>query len=163
MGHRRSKNKVNIMGNSTADFEFLGGNKNAVAFTLVSNEVWRNKKSGELQERSEYHRCIAFNKTAEYLVRSGRKGSLVDVEGRLQTRKWQSQNGEDRYTTEIVCTETQIIDGWRVNEAQSNQQGNDQPAPESINHSQPVPQAGSYPEMNMPESVCADEVPDFHN
>ncbi len=168
MAHRRSKNKVNIMGNSTADFEFLPGTNNAVSFTLVSNEVWRDKQSGQMQEKAEFHRCVAFGKTAEYLVNHGRKGSLVDVEGKLQTRKWQDQAGQDRYTTEIVCNgDVQIIDGWKSDNSQNTSQGHQQqPAgsvPNNQGYSQPVPQSASNPAMDIPDGYYEDQVPGFQN
>jgi len=170
MAHRRSKNKVNIMGNSTADFEFLPGTNNAVSFTLVSNEVWRDKRSGQMQERAEYHRCVAFGKTAEYLVKHGRQGSLVDVEGKLQTRKWQDQAGNDRYTTEIVCNgDVQIIDGWKTDNSQKHKQdhlkqpSSQAPALDDQGYSQPVPKPVSHPAMDIPVGYYDDQVPGFHD
>lgn len=160
MAHRRSKNKVNIMGNSTADFSFLPGTTNAVSFTLVSNEVWRDRKTGKIQEKGEFHKCVAFGKTAEYLVKHGRKGSLIDVEGKLQTRTWQDQTGSNRYSTEIVCSgDVQIIDGWKTDKSLPDSQQN--PLEQGI--SQKVPVTNSHPEMNMPDGYYDDHVPGFQS
>ena len=164
MAHRRSRNKVFIMGNAAADFEFLPGSNSAVAFSLATTEVWRDKQTQQQQEKTEWHRCVAFNRTAEYLVNFGRKGSLVDIEGQLQTRKWEDQQGQERYTTEIKVTSAQIIDGWK-NE-QSQQAGNSVPAQNAQSYHapqddyQPVPQA-SYPSMDLPPADLSDDIPGF--
>jgi single-strand DNA-binding protein len=70
--------------------------------TLATSDSWKDKQTGQLQERTEWHRVVFFGKVAEIAGEYLRKGSQVYVEGRLQTRKWQGQDGQDRYTTEIV-------------------------------------------------------------
>jgi single-strand DNA-binding protein len=77
---------------------------------LATTDVWRDRQSGEQQERTEWHRVVFFNKLAEIVGEYLKKGSKVYVEGRLQTRKWQGQDGQDRYTTEIVANEMQMLD-----------------------------------------------------
>lgn len=100
-----SVNKVIIVGNVGRDPEvrtFQNGSK-VVNFRVATNETWRDKNTGERQQRSEWHSVAVFNenlaKIAEQYVK---KGSLVYIEGKLETRKWQDQSGADRYTTEVV-------------------------------------------------------------
>ncbi|WP_045861599.1 single-stranded DNA-binding protein [Teredinibacter purpureus] len=167
MAHRRSRNLVLILGNATADFTYLSNNSNSNAgtsFTLATNEVWKDKQTQQQQERSEYHRCVAFGKTADYLVKYARKGSLIDIEGQLQTRKWQDQAGQDRYTTEIKISSAQIIDGWKNEESRTPNTSNKAQAPEEYQDPgyQQVPPAASHPAMDIPESSLADDVPGFH-
>lgn len=78
-------------------------NGNAVTnITLATSDTWKDKQTGQQQERTEWHRVVFFGRIAEVAAEYLRKGSQVYVEGRLQTRKWQGQDGQDRYTTEIV-------------------------------------------------------------
>ncbi|GLO59750.1 hypothetical protein MACH09_02580 [Vibrio sp. MACH09] len=100
----RGVNKVIIMGNLGADPEVrYAANGNAIAnITIATSESWRDKTSGEQREKTEWHRVALFGKTAEIAGEYLRKGSQVYVEGQLQTRKWQDQSGQDRYTTEVV-------------------------------------------------------------
>jgi len=77
---------------------------------LATSETWKDKQSGQQQERTEWHRVVFFNRLAEIVGEYVKKGSKVYVEGRLQTRKWQDQSGQDRYTTEIVASEMQMLD-----------------------------------------------------
>ncbi|GGB36319.1 hypothetical protein GCM10011502_06720 [Oceanisphaera marina] len=100
----RGINKVILIGHLGQDPEvrYLP-NGNAVAnITLATSETWRDKQSGEQKERTEWHRVVFFGKLAEIVGEYLRKGSQVYVEGRLQTRKWQDQSGQDKYTTEVV-------------------------------------------------------------
>jgi len=100
----RGVNKVILMGNLGADPEVrYAANGNAIAnITIATSETWRDKASGEQREKTEWHRVALFGKTAEIAGEYLRKGSQVYVEGQLQTRKWQDQSGQDRYTTEVV-------------------------------------------------------------
>jgi len=79
--------------------------------TIATSDSWKDKQSGEQQERTEWHRVVFFNRLAEIAGEYLRKGSQVYVEGRLQTKKWQDNNGNDRYTTEIVASEMQMLGG----------------------------------------------------
>ncbi|ATG75268.1 single-stranded DNA-binding protein [Zobellella denitrificans] len=100
----RGINKVILIGHLGQDPEVrYMPNGNAVAnITLATSETWRDKQTGEQKERTEWHRVVFFGKLAEIAGEYLRKGSQVYVEGRLQTRKWQDQGGQDRYTTEVV-------------------------------------------------------------
>lgn len=104
-------NKVILIGHLGQDPEVKnmpsGG---AVAnVSIATSEQWTDKQTNEKRERTEWHRVVFFNRTAEVVGQYLRKGSQIYVEGRLQTRKWQGQNGEDRYTTEIVANEMQML------------------------------------------------------
>ena len=108
----RGVNKVILIGNLGQDPEVrYMPNGNAVAnVTLATSESWKDKNSGEQQERTEWHRVVFFRRLAEIAGEYLKKGSKVYVEGKLQTRKWQDQNGQDRYTTEIVADQMQMLD-----------------------------------------------------
>lgn len=72
------------------------------SFSIATSESWRDKASGQMREKSEWHRIAVFGKTAEFAANYLHKGSQVYIEGQLQTRKWQDNNGQERYTTEVV-------------------------------------------------------------
>jgi single-strand DNA-binding protein len=79
--------------------------------TVATNESWKDKQSGEQKERTEWHRVAMFNRLAEIAAEYLRKGSQVYIEGKLRTRKWQDKSGNDRYTTEIIADEMQMLGG----------------------------------------------------
>lgn len=109
----RGINKVILIGNLGADPE-TRYSANGAAITnirIATTEAWRDKQSGEMQERTEWHRVVFFSRLAEIAGEYLRKGSQVYIEGRLQTRKWQDQSGQDRYTTEVVANEMQMLGG----------------------------------------------------
>ena len=108
----RGINKVILIGNLGADPEVRqtqGGNA-VTNLSLATTDQWRDKQTGENQEKTEWHRVVAFQRLAEIMGEYLRKGSKVYIEGRLQTRKWQDQNGQDRYTTEVVANDMQMLD-----------------------------------------------------
>ncbi len=109
----RGVNKVILVGNLGADPEVkYMPNGNAVAnVTLATSESWKDKQSGENKEKTEWHRVVFFRRLAEIAGEYLKKGSQVYIEGKLQTRKWQDKNGNDRYTTEIVANEMQMLGG----------------------------------------------------
>ena len=109
----RGINKVILIGNLGADPEIRHmPNGTAVAtLNIATSESWKDKQSGEQQERTEWHRVVLFQRLAEIVGEYLKKGSKVYIEGRLQTRKWQDKTtGQDRYTTEIVANEMQMLD-----------------------------------------------------
>ena len=97
-------NKAIILGNICQDIEVRWTpNGNAVAnFSIATNEEWKDKNTGQKQEKTEFHKVVMFGKLAEVAGQYLRKGSKVYIEGKLQTRKWQNQEGRDVYTTEVV-------------------------------------------------------------
>lgn len=108
----RGVNKVILIGNLGSDPELrYTPSGSAVAnVNLATTETWRDKVSGELQDRTEWHRIVFFNRLAEIVGEYLRKGSKVYVEGSLRTRKWQDKNGVERHTTEIIANEMHILD-----------------------------------------------------
>ena len=109
---QRGVNKVILVGNlgQDPDVRYMP-NGNAVAnISVATSETWKDKNTGEQQERTEWHRVVLFRRLGEIAGEYLKKGSKVYIEGRLQTRKWQDQNGQDRYTTEIVGDNMQMLD-----------------------------------------------------
>ena len=108
----RGVNKAILIGNLGADPEvrYTPGGSAVANLTLATSSAWRDKGSGEMQERTEWHRIVFFNRLAEIVGEYLHKGSKVYVEGSLRTRKWQDKSGTDRYTTEIIANEMQILD-----------------------------------------------------
>ena len=109
---QRGVNKVILVGNCGQDPEMkhLPSGGAVTNISIATSETWKDKQTGAQQERTEWHRVVFFNRLAEIVGEYVRKGSKIYVEGRLQTRKWQDQNGNDRYTTEIVANEMQMLD-----------------------------------------------------
>ncbi|MFV8784148.1 single-stranded DNA-binding protein [Microbulbifer sp. SA54] len=110
----RGVNKVILIGNLGGDPEtrYLPSGGAVTNVTLATSETWKDKQTGQQQERTEWHRVVFFNRLAEIAGEYLRKGSKVYLEGSLRTRKWQDkQSGQDRYTTEIVASEMQMLDG----------------------------------------------------
>ena len=134
-----SVNKVILVGNLGQDPEVVSlndGNK-IVKLSVATSERWKDRNSGEQRERTEWHRVVIFNENLGRIAEQYlRKGSSVYLEGQVQTRKWQDQNGQDRYTTEIVGSEMQML-GSRTG-------GSD-----SFDQSAPAPQPQQRPQQNQ--------------
>ncbi|NCF72809.1 MAG: single-stranded DNA-binding protein [Gammaproteobacteria bacterium] len=109
----RGINKVIIVGNVGGDPEtrYMPSGSAVTNLTIATNESWKDKQTGEQKERTEWHRVAMFNRLAEIAAEYLRKGSQVYIEGKLRTRKWQDKSGNDRYTTEIVADEMQMLGG----------------------------------------------------
>ena len=109
----RGINKVILVGNLGADPEtrYTPSGSAITNVRLATTESWRDRQTGENQERTEWHRIVFFNRLAEIAGEYLRKGSQIYIEGKLQTRKWQDQSGQDRYTTEVVANEMQMLGG----------------------------------------------------
>ena len=109
----RGVNKAIIVGTLGQDPEVrYTANGSAVAnVSVATNETWKDKSTGEAQERTEWHRIVMFGKLAEIAQQYLKKGSQAYFEGRIQTRKWQDNSGNDRYSTEIVANEMQMLGG----------------------------------------------------
>ena len=162
----RGVNKVILIGNLGQDPEVrYTPNGNAVAnVTLATSTTWRDKQTGELQERTEWHRIAFFNRLAEIVGEYLHKGSKVYIEGSLRTRKWQDKNGADRYTTEIIANEMHMLDnrGSSVVSGYGNQEG----SPSSYKH-KPANQTGNQQQAatistsneDSPYSDLEDDIP----
>lgn len=153
-------NKVILIGRLGQDPEtrYTASGAAITNISLATSESWKDKQTGQMQEKTEWHRVCFFNRLAEIAGEYLRKGSNAYIEGKLQTRKWQDQQGQDRYTTEVVANELQMLDsrqeGQQSNSRQpqqapqqyanSPQQQTRQPAPAPQQQAQPAP----APEMD---------------
>lgn len=143
----RGVNKVILIGNLGADPEvrYMPSGGAVVNINIATTDSWKDKNTGDRQERTEWHRVVFFNKLAEIAGEYLRKGSQVYVEGSLRTRKWQGQDGQDRYTTEVVVTDLQML-GGRNGSSSSGQM-----------HQQSS--SGHQPEAQQPQSAPPQEAP----
>jgi single-strand DNA-binding protein len=108
-----SVNKVIILGNLGADPEvrYMPNGGAVVTLSVATSSQWKDKASGEKREKTEWHRVVLYNRLAEIAGEYLRKGRSVYVEGRLETRKWTDKDGQDRYTTEIIGDQMQLVGG----------------------------------------------------
>ncbi|GAB4292472.1 MAG: single-stranded DNA-binding protein [Thiohalomonadaceae bacterium] len=129
----RGINKVILIGNLGRDPEVrYTPNGGAIAnITIATTDQWKDKQSGQMQDRTEWHRVVMFGRLGEIAGEYLKKGSQVYIEGRLQTRKWQDQSGQDRYTTEIVANEMQMLGSAGGRGASSADFGQESDAPAS--------------------------------
>lgn len=144
----RGVNKVILIGNlgQDPDVRFLPSGNPVANFSIATTESWTDKQSGDRQEKTEWHRLVAFNKLAEIIQQYVKKGSKIYVEGRLQTRKWQDQQGQDKYTTEIVLNDMQMLD------SRGQGQSGGQQSPQGGYSQQRPPQPGGFDDFD-------DEIP----
>lgn len=150
-------NKVTLIGNLGADPEirFMPSGGSVANIRLATTRRWKDKQSGERKEATEWHRVVFFNRLAEIAGEYLKKGSQIYVEGRLQTRKWQSQDGQDHYTTEILGEEMHML-GSRS--GGTGHFGGDQAqAGPSTTPNQPQPSAP----QNNPGAMPSPPVPDY--
>ena len=108
----RGVNKAVIVGRLGADPEirYANNGNTIVALSVATNETWKHRETGEAQQRTEWHRIVAFGKLAEIASKYLKKGSQAYFEGRIQTSKWQDDGGIDRYSTEIVVNQMEMLD-----------------------------------------------------
>ena len=108
----RGINKVILIGNLGAkpEIRYTQNNTAIANLSIATSETWKDKQTWEPREQTEWHRCVAYRRLAEIAGEYLDKGSKVYVEGRLQTRKWQGQDGVERYTTEVVINDLQMLD-----------------------------------------------------
>ncbi|WP_277207137.1 single-stranded DNA-binding protein [Vibrio misgurnus] len=167
----RGVNKVILIGNLGQDPEvrYMPSGGAVANITIATSESWRDKTTGEQKEKTEWHRVTLYGKLAEVAGEYLRKGSQVYIEGQLQTRKWQDQNGQDRYSTDIVVQGyngiMQML-GGRGQQGGMNppaQQGNwgqpQQPVKQSQPIQQPAPQQYAQPQYNEPPIDFDDDIP----
>lgn len=159
----RGVNKVILVGNLGAAPESRTTNNGSTVcnIRIATSESWRDKQTGENQERTEWHNVVFFGRLGEIAAQYLRKGSQVYVEGSLRTRKWQGQDGQDRYTTEIVANEMQMLGGrgeggggqggggsWGNNERSGG--GQSEPAQRSQAPAAAQPPAANYEDDDLP-------------
>ncbi len=108
----RGLNKVMIIGNlgSDPEIKYMPSGDAAATLNIATSDSWKDKKTGEQVEKTEWHRVVAFGRLAEIMGEYLKKGSKVYVEGNLQTRKWQDKSGNERFTTEVKVREMQMLD-----------------------------------------------------
>lgn len=108
----RGINKVILVGNVGVDpdVRYLPNGNAVTTLSVATSETWKDKTTGEKQDRTEWHRVVCFNRLGEIAGEYIRKGSKLYVEGSLRTRKWQDQQGQDKYTTEIIASDIQMLD-----------------------------------------------------
>jgi single-strand DNA-binding protein len=131
----RGVNKAIIVGTlgQDPDVKNTASGSSVVNISVATNESWKDKTTGEQVEKTEWHRIVIFGKLADIAAQYLRKGSQVYFEGKIQTRKWQDQTGADRYSTEIVANEMQMLGGKSESSA---------PAPSQQAPAQQAPAAG---------------------
>lgn len=152
----RGINKVILVGNLGQDPEIrYMPNGSAVAnFSVATSESWKDKQTGETRDRTEWHRVVVFGKLAEIAGEYIKKGTQVYLEGQLQTRKWQDQTGNDRYTTEVVINPiggTLQILGSRSDD--SNREQSQQPNKQQSTIVPPPPSPPSLPETDFDDDI----------
>ena len=180
----RGVNKVILIGNLGNDPEirYMPSGGAVANITLATSESWRDKTTGEQREKTEWHRVALFGKLAEIAGEYLKKGSQVYIEGQLQTRKWQDQSGQERYTTEVVVQFNGVMQmlggraqggsstmgasqgqqsGWgqpqQPQQPAYQQQASQQQAPKQQNH----PQEQSAPQQQAPAQQQYNDMPDF--
>ncbi len=153
----RGVNKVILVGNLGKDPEtrYMPSGGAVTNITVATSETWKDKQSGEQQERTEWHRVVFFNRLAEIAGEYLKKGSKVYIEGSLRTRKWQGNDGQDRYTTEIVANEMQMLDSRGGSGGGSAEFNRSAPAQSNSN---PAQQANNAPQ-NAPAGDFEDDIP----
>lgn len=152
----RGINKVILIGNcgNDPDTKALPSGSAVTNISVATSESWRDKQTGQQQERTEWHRVVFFNRLAEIAGEYLRKGSKVYIEGSLRTRKWQDQSGQDRYSTEIVANEMQMLDS-RGQDQGGYAPGNYNQAPQQSGYAQ----APAAPQQAAPHNPAPQQSP----
>ena len=150
----RGINKVILIGNLGQDPElrYLPGGNAVTSITLATSDTWRDKQTGEQRERTEWHRVVFMGVLAEVAGKHLKKGSQVYVEGKLQTRKWQDQSGQERYTTEVLVDSFTGVMQMLGGNGGGKQQG-------TSNQPRPIPQPAQAPANNEPPIDYDDDLP----
>ena len=161
----RGVNKVILIGHcgQDPDTKFTASGAAVTNISLATSESWKDRQTGQQQERTEWHRVVFFNRLAEVVGEYIRKGSKLYIEGALRTRKWQDQSGQDRYTTEIVASEMQMLDS-RGDQAAAPAYGGGMGAPQAGGQAYSAPQkpqqAPAAPHAQTPPPPAMDSFDD---
>ena len=147
---QRGVNKVILVGNVGQDPETktTQSGTSITNLSIATSETWKDKTTGQQQERTEWHRVVFFNRLADIASQYLSRGSKVYIEGSLKTRKWQDNNGQDRYTTEIVGSEMQMLDSRGQAQSASSGGGYQQQ-----NRTQSAPEAPEAPMAPAPSTT----------
>ena len=172
----RGVNKVIIVGNLGADPEtrYMPNGGVTTSLRVATSETWKDKQTGQQQERTEWHRVVLFGRLAEIAGEYLRKGSKVYLEGSIRTRKWQDQSGQDRWTTEIIASEMQMLDSRNSGDSgsadpysqyesfQASKSNVPTQAPAAMNsHNQNFGAAPAAPPVAAPATATASSADDF--
>ena len=151
----RGINKVILIGNcgDEPDVRAMPGGAPVTNIPVATTNVWKDKNTGQQQEQTEWHRIVFYNRLAEIAGEYLHKGSKVYIEGRLRTRKWQDQSGNDRYSTEIIANEMQMLDSRGGGGGQHSGSGQQQQQ-----QSQAAPQQQAQPQQGPAEDFD-DDIP----
>ena len=143
----RGVNKVILVGNlgQKPDMKYTQSNTAVANLSLATSESWKDKDSGDLKTKTEWHRVVYFGKLAEIAEQYLDKGSKVYIEGKLQTRKWQDQAGNDRYTTEVLGQELTMLDSRSDSSGSSFENNNSTMSEEDVNQDN-----GEFSEEDIP-------------
>jgi len=159
----RGINKVILIGNLGQDPEvkFMPNGNAVTNVTIATSESWKDKNTGEQVDKTEWHRVVFFRRLAEIAGEYLKKGSKVYIEGKLQTRKWQDQSGNDRYTTEIVANEMQMLDSRGGGGAGAGGGGFSKPSSNQASNQQSSGQSSGQPSNQAPATAPAGGFDDF--
>lgn len=151
----RGVNKVILIGNlgNDPDTRYTANGGAVTNLSLATTDSWRDKQTGENQERTEWHRVVLFGKLGEIAGEYLKKGSKVYIEGRLQTRKWQGKDGQDRYTTEIVANDLQMLDSRGGSAPYDSEPSRQSSAPAQQSPAQQPAAAGDYPPDDFGDDI----------
>ena len=143
----RGVNKVILVGNlgQKPDMKYTQSNTAVANLSLATSESWKDKDSGDLKTKTEWHRVVYFRKLAEIAEQYLDKGSKIYIEGKLQTRKWQDQAGNDRYTTEVLGQELTMLDSRGDSSVSSFENNNSTMSEEDVNQDN-----GEFSEEDIP-------------
>ena len=157
-----SINKVILVGNLGQDPEvkYMPSGGAVTNISIATTDTWKDKATGEKKENTEWHRVVFFNRLAEIVGEYLRKGSQVYIEGNLRTRKWQDQNGVDKYTTEIVAREMQML-GGRAGGSSDFAPSQQQPQQQAQGGGQQ--QGGGAPQQSSPQQQQSAPPQNFDN
>ncbi|MBV7434533.1 single-stranded DNA-binding protein [Cardiobacteriaceae bacterium TAE3-ERU3] len=153
-------NKVILIGNLGADPDMrsMPSGDQVANLSLATSERWDDKQTGEKREKTEWHRVVAFGKLAEIIGQYCRKGSKLYIEGRLQTRKWTDNQGIEKYSTEIIANDMQMLDSRGDSDGSQQQSA---PPPRASNNSYAQEKGGHQrqPPQKQEESFDDDSIP----
>ena len=162
-------NKIELIGRLGVDPEmrYMPNGGAVCNISLATSRTWKNKETDERQEETEWHRVVFYNRTAEVVGEYLKKGSLIYVEGRNKTRKWQDENGVDRYSTEIIANTMQMLDTKSdSNHGNPPPQGSQQPQQQQRNNQQSRQQPAQQQRQQsqqMPPQAPPDNYDDFND